>query len=375
MILYQGLLQSPASWARVGRGYLKALLGEGIEVGAVAARGFRHDPSFPLPQGLQLYGAGEAKALSSSAVGVGFLHPTLLRRLVGEPKLNCFVWEASRVPDEWVKALRRGADHVLVPSEFVREALVDSGFPSPQLRVVPYGYDREVLDSVGARRDTVRTASGRAAPFTFLSVLAPHYRKGVIELLTAYRRAFTAADDVILKIKSTYDPGRARRRSPFEIPSWEHALREAGMSDPGAPPLELDLRTLHDEDMLAIYEHADVVVQPSWGEGFGLAMLEALAVGRPVLATAWGGHMDFLPRGADRLPYRLDTAGSALYEPVEGAMVARPEVDALAARMRWHYDHPGDSRRIGDVNRLHAAPRTWDAAARQLLEVIGEVSR
>ena len=39
MILYQGLLRSSASWARVGRGYLKALLGLGASVGAVALGG------------------------------------------------------------------------------------------------------------------------------------------------------------------------------------------------------------------------------------------------------------------------------------------------------------------------------------------------
>ena len=372
MILYQGLLQSPASWARVGRGFLKALLRQGIEVGAVAARGFRHDAAFPLPAGLRLYRPAEARALSSVKVGLGFLYPTLLERLVGDRKINCFVWEASRVPIEWVEALRTGVDLVLVPSEFARSALVDSGFPAGQVQVVPYGYDHEGLDSIAAARAAPETASP-ASQFTFLSVLAPHHRKGVSELLTAYRRAFTAADDVVLKIKSTYDPGRSRRRAPFEIPSWSQALRDAELDDTGAPRVELDLRNRSDEEMLAFYQHADVVVQPSWGEAFGLAMLEGLAVGAPVVATAWGGQMEFLPQGDDRLPYRLEEAGTSLYATAHGALVARPEADALTFRMRWHYDHPEDSKHLGLANRVHVAGWTWDAAARQLLGVIGEL--
>ncbi len=370
MILYQGLLRSPASWARVGRGYLKALLDQGWSVGAVAARGFRHDPAFPLPDGLRVYRPREARALTSVEVGLGFLHPTVLGRLIGERKVNCFVWEASRVPAGWVEPLAAGAELVLVPSEFARRALVESGFPAARARVVPYGYDRNALDSIRAS-GRAREAGPLPGRCTFLSVMTPHYRKGVVELLTAYRRAFTSSDDVTLRIKTTYDPGRERRRSPFEIPSWSRVLEDAGLDDERAPRVEIDETPLFDQAMLEGYADADVVVQPSWGEAFGLAMLEALAVGVPVVATDWGGQTDFLPRGDDRLPFRLEPAGSSVYETADEALVARPDVDALAARLCWHHDHREESRLLGQRGRVHAEPWTWDAAAKQLVEELG----
>lgn len=372
MILYQGLLRSPASWARVGRGYLKALLDQGWSVGAVASRGFRHDPSFPLPEGLRVYRPREARALTSVEVGLGFLHPTVIGRLIGPRKVNCFVWEASRVPAGWVEPLATGAELVLVPSEFARRALVESGFPAARARVVPYGYDRVALDSMQATRPA-RDAASRTGRFTFLSVMTPHYRKGVVELLTAYRRAFTSSDDVTLRIKTTYDPGRERRRSPFEIQSWSRALEEARLDDESAPRVEIDETALADEAMLERYADADVVVQPSWGEAFGLAMLEALAVGTPVVATSWGGQSDFLPGGDDRLPFRLEPAGASVYESVDEALVARPVVDALAARLRWHHDHREESRRLGERGRAHVESCTWDAAATRLVETLGLV--
>lgn len=81
--------------------------------------------------------------------------------------------------------------------------------------------------------------------------------------------------------------------------------------------------------------------------------------------------MDFLPRDDDCLPYRLEPAGARTYEEADGALVARPDVEALAGRMRWHYDHREDSRSVGRRNRAHAAEWTWDAAARRLAEVLG----
>ena len=44
----------------------------------------------------------------------------------------------------------------------------------------------------------------------------------------------------------------------------------------------------------SLYEECDVLIVPSWGEGFCLPIAEALMCGIPVIATAWGGQMDIL---------------------------------------------------------------------------------
>lgn len=363
MILYQGLLRSSASWARVGRGYLKALLGLGASVGAVASRGFRYDPEFAIPVGLREYTPSEARGLADVDVGLGFLHPPYLDRLVGERRVNLFVWESDRVPESWVEQLDRGVDLVLVPSQFVRAGLVRSGFPGKRVGIVPYGYDAEFLAET-------EPPDCKERPFTFLAVLAPHYRKGIEELLSAYREAFDRADAVQLWIKTTYDPGDSRRRFPFEIPSWAETLTKYGLRDPDAALVTVESCTLSDEAVGSIFSRADVVVQPSWGEAFGLVILEALAASRPVVTTDWGGQTDFLPDGADRMAYRLEPAGDRLYERVNGALVARPDVTALAARMRWHFEHPEDSAEVGRGGRDLVAGWTWERAARRLIEVL-----
>lgn len=365
-ILYQGLLRSPASWARVGRGYLGALLGMGVDVAALRVRGFRHDSGFALPSGLRELSLLDARAGGPPRTGLGFLHPPLLGRLLGRRRVNLFVWESDVLPRQWTRALHDGADLVVVPSAFTRDALLSAGLPSDRVAVVPYGHD--VPNPPGP---PARDTEPGPESFTFLSVLAPHRRKGVHELLAAFCRAFRRGDDVLLRIKTTYDPGRSRRRRPFEIPSWHTALTQAGLLDPQAPRVEVDISTVSDAEILELYRRADVCIQPSWGESFGLAHLEAMASGRPLIATDWSGPTDFMPRGPDRIPFRLIEAGDALYQPVAGARAARPDTTALAARMRWHAGHPRASREIGLAAREAVASLSWPSAATGLLRWLG----
>lgn len=381
-ILYQGLLRSPASWARVGRGYLKGLSEHGQAVRAVSVRGFRYDPSFPIPEAIQEVSVEEARSGDEPEIGLGFLHPPNLGRLLGRRKINLFVCEADRVSELWADALARGTDLVVVPSRFSRQALLASGLAAEKIAVVPYGYDPPRRDSPQhdpdgeGDRDPGDDGDPRPSrPFTFLAVMAPHWRKGPRELLAAFRSAFQGSrdrdGDVLLRIKTTYDPGASRRRKAFEIPSWAALLRETGFGHSDDPRVEIDVETLADHEMGRLYAAADVVVQPSWGESFGLATLEAMAAGLAVITTDWSGHLDFVPRTDDLLPFELVEAGTALYEPVSGARLAVPRLDALVERLRWHRAHPAESRSLGERCRDHVEPLTWNAAARELLKLLG----
>jgi glycosyltransferase involved in cell wall biosynthesis len=49
---------------------------------------------------------------------------------------------------------------------------------------------------------------------------------------------------------------------------------------------------VEDNDLVALYNLARVYVQPSFYEGFGLPLLEAMACGTPVVASKIGAHME-----------------------------------------------------------------------------------
>ncbi len=363
-ILYQGLLKSPASWARVGRGYLGGLIKLGQKPQAFSSKGFKYDPGFDLPADLKLLELDQAKELAKQFIGLGFLHPPHLDRLLGHPKINLFVWESNLVPPTWIEDLKAKCDLVIVPSSFTHKSLIDSGMPSHQVATVTYGFDG------GLEKLSQKPPPKSGETFTFLAVLAPHYRKGVRELLAAYRKAFSSQDSVRLLLKTTYDPGKSKRTFPFEIPSWNKALQAADLTSKNAPRVEIDTDTLTDNEMQALYSKADVYLQPSWGESFGLGTLEAMAQAIPTITTRWSGHLDFVPEGPDLIPVELQEGQNYLYEPTPGALVAIPHIDNLAERMRWHFEHPRSSKEVGVGQREAVKNLTWTHASEKLFKVI-----
>ena len=99
----------------------------------------------------------------------------------------------------------------------------------------------------------------------------------------------------------------------------------------------------------AYYERAAVVAAPSLREGYGVAAREAMAWGRPVVASAVGGLTDAVEDGAT------------------GLLVPPGDVQALRAAIERLLRDPELRRRLGTAGR-ERAPR-FDAAADALVEV------
>ena len=99
----------------------------------------------------------------------------------------------------------------------------------------------------------------------------------------------------------------------------------------------------------AYYERAAVVAAPSLREGYGVAAREAMAWGRPVVASAVGGLTD------------------AVEDGVTGLLVPPGDVQALRAAIVRLLGDPELRRRLGTAGR-ERAPR-FDAAADALVEI------
>jgi len=151
-------------------------------------------------------------------------------------------------------------------------------------------------------------------------------------LLTAYARAFRAADPVRLVLKT------------FPNPHNDVADRLAAQmaADPDMPRVELIDRDMEAAEMLALYRDADTMVLPARGEGFNLPAAEAMAAGLPLIVTGHGGHMDFCGAATARLlQYRLAASGSHVSSAL--SLWAEPDVDDLAAALREQVDAPEEA--------------------------------
>ena len=365
-IHYFGLLKSPVSWALVGREMAAAMDALGCYVSATGCRGFLFDPNFPLSERLRrLLG----RPSRGDAV-LSFEYPPNYWKLEGRIKVGMLVYETLPLPPRWVTAVRDHLDVLLVPSRFCFEIMLASGIPADRLRLVPYGHAPTIFHP--GLRPPARLATEE---FTFLHIAMPHRRKGTDLLLRAYVRAFGRRDPVRLLIKSSYSSPHSDRRRPWEGPDPSELVASTLASRPDPPRVHLVVAQDPPGAMGGYYAACDCYVQPSGSEGFGLAILEAMACARPVIATGYGGHLDFCRDGAAYLiDYALVPAGPAQYDHEHPeALIAAPSEDHLASLMRKVFESRAEADGVAAEGRRAAAPLTWEAAAKETIKIIEEI--
>ena len=108
-------------------------------------------------------------------------------------------------------------------------------------------------------------------------------RKGIDVLLKAYTDAFKASDNVTLIIHSSYGD--------------DFQLKEilAMQKDVNVPEILLFQDDLSHFEMVKLYAASHVYVSPYRSEGFGLTVLEAMAIGLQVIITDFGPSVEICP--------------------------------------------------------------------------------
>jgi glycosyltransferase involved in cell wall biosynthesis len=103
------------------------------------------------------------------------------------------------------------------------------------------------------------------------------------------------------------------------------------------------------EDVPALLETLDVVALPSWTEGLPLVLLEAMARGRPVVATTVGGTPELVTDGETGLlvpPRDPEALADALRRVLGDAELARRLGEAARARVAERFSAAEQERRI-----------------------------
>ncbi|WP_298881770.1 MSMEG_0565 family glycosyltransferase [uncultured Bradyrhizobium sp.] len=170
----------------------------------------------------------------------------------------------------------------------------------------------------------------RAGPI-LLSIGGVEQRKNTLGVLEAFRQVnavHRSAQLVIAGGASLLDHDLYRQQ-------FKSRLRDAGL------PAEAVIETgpLADADMPSLFRLADVLMFPSLREGFGLAVLEAMASGVPAVVSHIAPFTEYL--GPDDVawcdPYHVgsiaDAALSALAEPLRSRLIA--DGARVARRHAW----------------------------------------
>jgi glycosyltransferase involved in cell wall biosynthesis len=223
------------------------------------------------------------------------------------------------------------ANAIVVPTVAVAEDLARHAPGPATIAVVPHGVPDALLAPVDAEQSRA-AAAGLELPDSYvLAVGTVEPRKGLDVLIEAMAKPF--APDLPLVIVGPRGWGEVDLTALAEA----HGL---------APSRLRVLGRISDPDLAVVLRRASVLAVPSRAEGFGLPVLEALAVGTPVV------HTD--------VPALLEVAGDA------GVAVPRDDARTLAATLRAVLDDgPGTRRRVAQ-GQLRAAAFTWEHAASEL---------
>lgn len=354
-VLYLGRFFETSGYAEEARSYALGLVRLGFRVRILSLTG-RLDATGLIPpdEETQLETMLHTPLDLDRAVCLQHQKPTTFFQTGCRAHVARTCYETDRLPPQWVAALR-GMDAVLVPSRHNLEVFVASGLPPDRVRLV-----REGIDTARFRPGAPPLPLPGEAEFTFLSCFTWQDRKGWDVLLTAFLTAFRRGDGVRLVIHAQpyYHPPDAIRHQVEDL------VRRLGLDPEAVPPVLLLLDPLPDAAMPSLYAACDAFVLPSRGEGWGRPYAEAMACGKPVIATAWGGHLDFLHDGNG---YLVEVEGLVpVPESVDvphfrGQRWAQPSVEHLRQVLRRVVERPDEAAARAARARAEIAAG-WDVA-------------
>ena len=198
-------------------------------------------------------------------------------------------------------------DRYLCISEGVRQAMLTSGVRDERLRIVPSGVDLEATRAAGAApAPEIRELAGLPADAEVVGTvasLAPHKNHALLlDAASAVVRARPRAHFVWLG-EGECRPALERQRSKLGLESRVHLL---------------GFRS----DAVALLRQFDLFVLSSYLEGLCTSLLDAQALGVPIVATAVGGVPEVVRDGdTGRLVHGLEPGplAAAVVEALERA--------------------------------------------------------
>src|SRR5262249_23746268 len=111
-------------------------------------------------------------------------------------------------------------------------------------------------------------------------------------------------------------------------------------------------RVLSRAETLMLMNSADCYVSLHRSEGVGLTLAEAMLLGKPVIATAYSGNLDFMNRGNSLLvDYRRTRLEEDAWPYPKGSVWAEPSIEHAAELMRWVIEHPAEANALGEQAR------------------------
>jgi glycosyltransferase involved in cell wall biosynthesis len=229
---------------------------------------------------------------------------------------------------------------VISVSEPIREALIACGAEPSRVRRIPNGIDQAAFRRIAGTRERVRAGLGIAPGRPVL---------GAVGRLEPIKR-FDLLVDAAARLRL---PER-----PLVVLAGEGSTRQQLLERARTLGLERDLLLLgHRDDAREVHQAFDVYVQTSDSEGVPNAVLEAMALETPVVATNVGGTGQLIAGG------------------IHGLLVSKGSASELAGAIGETLAHPRRTRdRVAAARQRIERELSFDARMQAVESVYDELA-
>jgi glycosyltransferase involved in cell wall biosynthesis len=230
----------------------------------------------------------------------------------------------------------RMADVVVADSHNTKRDIIHYyRLPEERIRVVHLGVGEDFLAMAATR--PARAYAGKY----FLSITTHPHRKNVLGAMRAFARFAKNCDATYVIAGLMGEPQRQQLLALADQLGIRNQIVLFGYAD--------------DRQLVSLYQNAEFTLYPSFYEGFGLPVVEAMACGCPVIAANNSSLPEIVP----------DTEW--LVDPYDHAAMA-------AAMQRLLALAPAQRQELAAKNRNHARNFTWDIAAQKMIGLFNELA-
>jgi glycosyltransferase involved in cell wall biosynthesis len=241
------------------------------------------------------------------------------KRISHSTIIGVWAWEIEDFPEVMHTAFDL-VDEVWAVSQFVKDAISKHSkkkvlvFPTP---IIAPDLN-ETLD-----RSAIGLPAGVDFNLFIFDYMSIFHRKNPLAIVEAHKKAFPNSDGPILVIKSANGDSDAQNREKLRF------------SIKGRKDIFLVEEYLSRNQLNALVAECQSYISLHRSEGYGLTMAEAMALGKPVIATAYSGNLDFMNNeNSILIPYSLVSVGPDAFPYPETSKWAEPDIDKAADAIR-----------------------------------------
>lgn len=326
-IRIEGSFDSSYSLAIVNKTIAKALSKKGCNVKLYSTEGFGDfEPNLSyISNDLDILGMYENTQEFVNTT-IRNLYPPRTNAMQGENKIiGPYGWEESVFPKEYVDFFNARLTTVFAMSEYVKKVLKNSGVCVP---IVTTGIVADDIIEMPSQKLDFELPHG----FRLLHISSAFPRKGVDKLLEAFE-LLDESFSLILKIFPNPHNNALQQLLNIGYVLTKTIQEGVFLYVKENKTILCINKDLKKEQVRYLYENSNLLVAPSFGEGFGLPMAEAMLCNLPVLTTGYGGQTDFCNDAASWLiDFDFAVASTHLSEP--NSIWAVPKTSHMAYQIK-----------------------------------------